>query len=104
MTYRSIAATGSDPFTQRTKVLLSATPVAGTLDVRVPRAHFAEFPRTDVRFYTSPPAAPSELPKLVVYYLGVPDTTPEFASEAALDAYLADRLARARNNPGNKPP
>jgi hypothetical protein len=23
-----------------------------------------------------------------VYYLGVPDTTPEFTSEAALDAYL----------------
>ena len=102
--YRSIAATGSDPFTQRTKALLPATPVAGAIDVRVPRAHFADYPRTDLKFYDSPPAAQTEMPKLVVFYLGVPDTTPEFASEAALDAYLADRLARARNNPGGKPP
>ena len=102
--YRSIAATGSDPFTQRTKALLSATPVAGSIDVRVPRAHFADYPRTDLKFYASPPAVQLLLPKLVVFYLGVPDTTPEFASEAALDAYLADRLARTRNNPGNKPP
>ena len=102
--YRSIAATGSDPFTQRTKALLPATPVAGPIDLRVPRAHFADYPRTDLRFYASPPVGESPLPKLVVFYLGVPDTTPEFASEAALDAYLADRLARARNNPGGKPP
>jgi hypothetical protein len=26
---------------------------------------------------------------LTVYYLGVPDTTPEFTTEAALEAYLA---------------
>jgi hypothetical protein len=29
-----------------------------------------------------------------VFYLGVPDTTPEFANGASLDAYLADRIAR----------
>ena len=33
---------------------------------------------------------------MVVYYLGVPDTTPEFADDAKLDAYLDKTLARAR--------
>ena len=33
-------------------------------------------------------------PALTVYYLGVPDTTPEFTSEAALDAYLAGTQRR----------
>ena len=102
--YRSIAAAGSDPFTQRTKPLLAPTPLAGSIDVRVPRAHFADYPRTELRLYASPTAAQTGLPKLVVFYLGVPDTTPEFATEAALDAYLADRLARTRINPGSKPP
>ena len=40
--------------------------------------------------------APSDAPKLVVYYLGVPDTTPEFASATALETYLAARIAGAR--------
>ena len=40
---------------------------------------------------------------LAVYYLGVPDTTPEFATEASLAAYLADRIARMRA-PGTKAP
>jgi hypothetical protein len=39
---------------------------------------------------------------LTVFYLGVPDTTPEFADAAKLDAYLAERLERARNSPEGK--
>ena len=35
-------------------------------------------------------------PALTVYYLGVPDTTPEFTSQAALDAYLSGTPAQAR--------
>ena len=33
---------------------------------------------------------------LVVYYLGVPDTTPEFTGEEALQRYLDEALAKAR--------
>jgi len=35
------------------------------------------------------PTGVQAVPVLTVYYLGVLDTTPEFASEAALEAYLA---------------
>jgi hypothetical protein len=35
-------------------------------------------------------------PLLTVYYLGVSDTTPEFSSWAALDAYLARLQPRER--------
>jgi hypothetical protein len=75
-------------------------PSAGIVNLRMPRAHFAAFPRTELRFYapTSSPAAPAE--SLLVFYLGVPDTTPEFADEAKLDAYLRERIARMR---GSKP-
>ena len=67
-------------------------PVGDRVEVRIARADFADFPRTELRFW----ASWTESPALVVYYLGVPDTTPEFANEATLDAYLAARIERIR--------
>jgi hypothetical protein len=101
--YPIVGATGSNPFSQRTQPLLPATPNAGSVDLRAARAQFADFPRTELRFYATAAAAQSDTPRLVVYFLGVPDTTPEFATEANLAAYLADRIARIRA-PGAKAP
>ncbi len=102
--FSAVAITASDPFTQRSVALLPWTPVSGRIELRVPRAHFGEFPRTDLRFDAALQGSRSDTPALVVYFLGVPDTTPEFASDAALDAYLTDRLARTRNAPAGKAP
>jgi len=102
--FPAVAATGRDPFTQRTQPLLTATPTGGAVELRVPRAQFADFPRTELRFYATPQALPSDAPKLVVFYLGVPDTTPEFGSESALAAYLADRIAAVRAADGGRAP
>jgi hypothetical protein len=101
--YPWVTVEGSDPFTQRQYPLLRPTSSAGVVDVRSPRAHFADFPRTELRFYGSATEAQSGVPKLVVFYLGVPDTTPEFATEDKLDAYLTDRIARLRGG-GSKTP
>ena len=98
-----MTAAGSDPFSARVKSLVVTTPTPGRFALRVARVHFAEFPRTDFKFYGTTPATPSDTPTLVVFYLGVPDTTPEFSSEAALDSYLADRLARVNRAPQGKP-
>jgi hypothetical protein len=101
--YPLVAAIGGNPFSRRTAPVLRATPSAGGVDLRVARAHFADFPRTELRFYASVAAAQSEMPRVVVYYLGVPDTTPEFATEANLEAYLVDRISRIRGA-GSKTP
>ena len=42
------------------------------------------------------------VPLLTVYYLGVPDTTPEFPTQHALGRYLTDRLTRERAIGGTK--
>ena len=94
--YPWVAASGSDPFTQRQQSLLRATESAGVVDLRVSRTRFADFPRTELRFYETAPMTPAATPRLIVFYLGVPDTTPEFSSDAKLDAYLTDRIARIR--------
>jgi hypothetical protein len=102
--YPFVAVDGGNPFSQRRLPVLVATRVAGGVDMRVPRSHFADFPRTEFSFYTSSSTMQSGTPQLVVYYLGVPDTAPEFTSEAALDGYLADRIARNQAGPKTKAP
>ncbi len=92
--FASLAVVGIDPFTKGERPILPATPTAAGIDVRVPRAHFADFPRTELRLFASARPAPNEAPTLVVFYLGVPDTAPEFASAAALETYLAARIAQ----------
>ena len=103
-TARYADATGPDPFTQERKVVLAATRIDRSHDLTVPRAHFADFPRTELRFFETEAAMRSNSPNLIVFYLGVPDTTPEFAGAAALDAYLSERIARARRESGSKTP
>ena len=89
--YRAISVTGRDPFSKAEKVLMAATPLTGRFDVRLPRAGFADFPRTELRFHDA-----AGKPQLEVYYLGVPDTTPEFSEGARLEAYLDDRISRLK--------
>jgi hypothetical protein len=100
--YPAIAAIARNPFSGEERVLRPATATTDRVDVRVPRAQYADFPRTELRFYASS-AVKSEAPALMIFYLGVPDTAPEFATEANLDAYLTDRIARARASTGKTP-
>ena len=100
--FSAVTVKGTDPFTQRTVTMLTSTPVSGPLELRIPRAHFADFPRTDLRFERAMAAMQLDAQSVIVYFVGVPDTTPEFTSPAALDASLADRIARAAGAPTGK--
>jgi hypothetical protein len=99
--YGSVSVVGIDPFTHASQPLLESG--SGAIVVAAARAHFAQFPRTEVRLFRTRDRASSAEPDLVVYYLGVPDTTPEFDDPAKLDAYLDDRLQRLRSMPGRSP-
>jgi hypothetical protein len=94
--FARVGAEGVDPFTKERKPVAAPRVLNGVIDVRISRKQFADFPRTEFLFFFSPQSAPGAPPDLVVYYLGVPDTTPEFPAEAALDAYLNDRIAKLR--------
>jgi len=96
--FPDVAVSGSDPFTDGQKPLRAMTPSPGSIDLRTPRAHFAQFPRTELRFYALAAAGAARTPALLVFYLGVPDTTPEFADETQLDAYLRERIAKIRES------
>lgn len=91
--YGALAADGVDPFSKERKPLVNRQSIGAVTTVRFVRRQFAEFPRTELQFFAAG-ATGALTPQLVVYYLGVPDTTPEFAGEPQLDAYLADRIKR----------
>jgi hypothetical protein len=91
-----IEVVGKDPFTQREERLQPATSVGGAFDLKVPRVRFADFPRTEIRLWKSGSGSEGVVPAVVVYYLGVPDTTPEVVQAGDLDRSLSARIARAR--------
>jgi hypothetical protein len=95
-TYPWLTVRGVNPFTNAETPLLQPTAVERSVDVRIPRARFADHPRTEVRLYATQDAARSGTASVTVFYLGVPDTTPEFADRAKLEASLTERMARAR--------
>jgi len=101
--YPWFAVTGVDPFTKAERQVFALTRSADVTDVRAPRAHFADYPRTELRLYASEAAAREDRPALVVFFLGVPDTTPEFATEEKLKAYLMQRIARTDRPLEEKP-
>jgi hypothetical protein len=94
-----VGVEGVDPFTRARRPVVEAQALAGAVDVRMPRASFADFPRREVLLYRTGEDARARRPALTVYYLGVPDTTPELASEAALESSLAARLTRLPPRP-----
>ncbi len=105
---------GVDPFSQARQTLHTAGVgwVVGRVsetEIRVPRSHFSDFPRTEISFFaesdpksTTPNlnARPAVRPaKIVIYYLGVPDTTPEFNTAEAVKNHLDARVKRLSLNP-----
>ena len=95
--FASMSVTGRDPFTKEEKAWVRREAIPDVMEVRLQRSGFADFPRTELRFFDSTGVKP----KLEVYYLGVPDTTPEFAERSKLDAYLAARIRTL--DPGTAP-
>jgi hypothetical protein len=93
--YRWVRLDGVDPFTKDRKEFAAARALDGAIDLTVPRMQFADYPSTEFKFFQSADDATANRPKLTVFYLGVPDTTPEFAGQRDADAYL-DRMLRGQ--------
>ena len=91
--YAAVSLVSVDPFSGARLGAIAARTRAGRLEARIARQRFADFPRTELHFYRSAGDRDASTPALVVYYLGVPDTTPEFTDPGELDRYLAQRLA-----------
>jgi hypothetical protein len=102
--FPALGVVAVDPFGGASQTVRLPSPAPAAFDVSRPRKRFADFPRTELKLYAVPDPGASQLPVLTIYYVGVPDTTPEFDSEAKLRAWLDDRIARLRASPGGRKP
>jgi hypothetical protein len=91
--YRAVSVEGVDPFTKDRKVFIAPRPLGREIDLAIPRAQFADHPSSEFHFFASAEDAAANRRKLTVFYLGVPDTTPEFADQKAVEAYF-DRMLK----------
>jgi hypothetical protein len=91
--YKKVQLDGVDPFSNNRKVLVSARQVGASIDLSVARSSFADFPSCEIHLYRDDTTPGDQIPALTVYYLGVPDTTPEFATASDVQAYLAKAVA-----------
>jgi hypothetical protein len=94
--YKSIEMVGVHPFSKSQKVMIPRQAFGGEVDLSVPRSGFAEYPSSEIHLFKADAAAAAGEPDLVVYYLGVPDTAPEFVTPQQVGDYLAKMLASAK--------
>lgn len=88
VSYRFIRVDGVDPFTKDYKVFIATRPLDRETDLTIPRPQFVDHPSTEIRLFASADDAATNSPKLIVFYLGVPDTTPEFTGQREAEAYF----------------
>jgi hypothetical protein len=94
--YRFIRVDGVDPFTKARAAFADPIPLGKTADISVARTRFADHPSAELHLFHDEAAVRANKAALIVFYLGVPDTTPEFMSPAAVEAYFDRMLGAGR--------
>lgn len=86
--FTHVSIDGVDPFSKKRERVQQGIPLQAEARIQSDRDTFSDLPSREVHFYRSEADLRTEKPALTVYYLGVPDQTPEFSTRAALDNYL----------------
>ena len=100
--YAAVSVEGVDPFSGTRQDLQPRRPLSPRMDVWSLRSTFADLPRREIHFYAMDDGQVGP-PTLTVYFMGLPDTTPEFGSEAALLGYLDQTLEELLSGKGRTP-
>ena len=87
--FSHISIDGVDPFSKKRERVQPGIPLQAEARIQSDRDTFSDLPSREVHFYRSEADLRAETPALTVYYLGVPDQTPELSTRAALDNYLS---------------
>jgi len=92
--YRGFAVLALDPFSGEVREERPAAPLQERNRIVKPRSSFQYFSSQRLRCYEAARPAAGQAPELTVYYLGVPDTSPEFNTLQELEDYFRDTLRR----------
>lgn len=97
--FLTLSADAVDPFSGVRRPVVAPRPLGGMVEIRRRRAHFADLPRLELHLHDKAGVGGAANAARTVYFLGVPDTTPEFTSESGLRAYLDETVGRVRRVP-----
>jgi hypothetical protein len=86
--FSHVAIDGVDPFTRKREKVQAGVALKAEVRLASDRDTFSDLPSREVHFYRTEADWRAGKPALNVYYLGVPDTTPEFSARTAMDQYL----------------
>ena len=86
--FSHVAIDGVDPFSQKRERVETGVKIGAEVRLSSDRDTFSDLPSREVHLYRTEADLRGNKPALTVYYLGVPDTTPEFSTRAATDDYL----------------
>ena len=86
--FSHVAIDGVDPFSKKRERIEAGTKLEAEARLASDRDTFSDLPSREVHLYRTAADMRANMSTLTVYYLGVPDTTPEFSTRAAMDEYF----------------
>lgn len=94
--FRIFSVEAVDPFSKEKEWVVKDKKLENENLIRSNRASFREKTGRRILFYRSTEAFEKENPDMAVYYLGVPDTSPEVLSEKGMEDYFEKAQERLK--------
>lgn len=92
--YRAFSVSAVHPFSDAQEWVVRNEPFREINLVKSSRASFRDMPGRRILLYKKTAGQP--VPDDVIYYMGLPDTAPEFLDAGSLDAYLNNAVNRVK--------
>ncbi len=96
--FAKLSVLAVDPFSKEEQWVFEGQEFQQKNLLKLNRASFRDMMERRFFFYTSEENYKDKNPDMVVYYLSIPDTAPEFLKESELEEYFKDALARLKKN------
>jgi len=94
--FQSYSVEAVDPFSEEKEWVNKNVKWKRENEVKASRSSFKDKPARRILFYGNTPDGPRGKPALTVFYMGIPDTTPELLTETQLKDYFRKAMERLK--------
>ncbi len=94
--YRFFSVEAVDPFTGKKEWVVKGERLEKENVVKSVRSSFREMTGRRILFYRDPKEVQEDRPEMTVFYMGVPDTSPELLNEKQIEDYFSKALERLK--------